>query len=73
MPRTSNWLRFDSKQKRCAAIRKVMARLRRDKVPVTSTQIARRFRNITRMGIVTHCWRNGPKLPNARRLRRLRR
>ena len=32
----------------------------------TSYEVHRHFRGITREGIVTHCWRYGPKLARAK-------
>jgi acyl-CoA reductase-like NAD-dependent aldehyde dehydrogenase len=71
MPQTIDWGRYTTVRDRNKLLMKLAARLRAKKLRVTSTNLAKLLRNITRTGIVTHCWRHCRwLLANARKLRR---
>jgi hypothetical protein len=66
MARKVNWRGLEDRRAKSSALRREMSDFRKRRVNPTSTKLATRFRGITRMGIVTHCWRYGPKLPGSR-------
>jgi hypothetical protein len=69
--RTTDWHRFKTERAKTKLLKKLAARLRAENEKVSSTNLAELLRNITRTGIVTHCWRHCRwLLANARKLRR---
>ena len=57
-----DWPSLKTAQRKTAAIAKILKR----KPGASSTKIHEHFKGITREGLVTHCWRYGPKLPRAK-------
>lgn len=63
--KTVDWRLLDGRRAKSRAIRGQMKLLRQKRIQPTSNALASHFSGVTRMGIVTHCWRYGPRLPNA--------
>ena len=58
-PSRRSWPRLKTAKNKAAAIRRVL----RWKPDAKSSYVHRFFSGVTRSGIVTHCWRYGPRLP----------